>query len=136
MTKIRKPVVDGVANRFHYRGSEYDVRQTKLGLQLYKDNRFYRNIPQYENESVTIDDIINDLETLKNNETIYQVFEYVGTSSSGQITIPEGSAIFDLYQDGIVIRLRRNAVAGNTNDTLDSNVVLTHFELVGHFWKP
>lgn len=38
--------------------------------------------------------------------------------------------------DGIVIRLRRDATAGNADDTLASNIVLTHFELVGYFWKP
>lgn len=102
MGKINKPVVNGVANRFYYKGSEYDVRQTAKGLQLYKDNRFYKNILISDSENISIDDIINDLENLKNGETIYQLFEYVGTGTSGQVTIPEEAAVFDLYGDGIL----------------------------------
>lgn len=39
---------------------------------------------------------------LENNETIYQVFSYVGTSASGQIPVYEESSIFDIYGDGLV----------------------------------
>ena len=102
MGKINKPVVNGVANRFYYRGSEYDIRQTKKGLQLYKDNRFSKNLLVSDSEDISIDDIINDVENLKNGETIYQLYEYVGTSTTGQITIPTESAIFDLYGDGVL----------------------------------
>ncbi len=40
--------------------------------------------------------------TLENNETIYQVFSYVGTSASGQVPVYQESSIFDIYNDGLV----------------------------------
>lgn len=39
---------------------------------------------------------------LENNETIYQVFSYVGTSASGQVPVYSESSIFDIYGDGVV----------------------------------
>ena len=53
---------------------------------------------------------------LENNETIYHVFGYVGTSTSGQVAVPAEATIFDIYGDGIL-----DAVAvvadGNQNPT-------------------
>jgi len=40
--------------------------------------------------------------TLENNETIYQVFSYVGTATSGQVSVYQESSIFDIYGDGLV----------------------------------
>lgn len=42
------------------------------------------------------------VETLENNEQIYQLFGYVGTSTTGTVTIPTGATIFDVYNDGIL----------------------------------
>ena len=39
-------------------------------------------------------------------------------------------------KDGFVIRLHRDATSGNVDDTLASNIVLTHFEMTGYFWRP
>lgn len=52
--------------------------------------------------------------TLENNETIYQVFSYVGTSASGQIPVYQESSIFDIYGDGLVDAIAVKA-DGNQN---------------------
>lgn len=42
------------------------------------------------------------IQNLENNETIFQVFSYVGTSPSGQVNLYQGGEIFDIYGDGLV----------------------------------
>ena len=56
-------------------------------------------------ESLAYSNTINSLESrltnLENNETIYQLFHYIGVNQSGTITIPSNSSLFDPYGDGI-----------------------------------
>ena len=56
-------------------------------------------------ESLAYSNTINNLESrltnLENNETIYQLFHYIGVNQSGTITIPSNSSLFDPYGDGI-----------------------------------
>lgn len=61
------------------------------------------------------------LTNLEDNDTIYQLFQYVGTSTSGQITIPAEAAIFDFYNDGIVDAIVVKADA-NQNPTTELSV--------------
>lgn len=43
-----------------------------------------------------------DVETLKNNETIYEIFQNIGIEQAAEITIPESSTVlYDRYVDGI-----------------------------------
>jgi hypothetical protein len=57
---------------------------------------------------------------LENNETIYQLFSYVGTSSTGQITIPEEATIFDVYGDGILDAILVEADENNSPTEVNS----------------
>jgi hypothetical protein len=56
---------------------------------------------------------------LENNATIYQVFSYVGTSTSGTVTIPEEATIFDIYDDGILDAI--SVVADENNNPTEVN---------------
>jgi len=102
MSKINKPYNKGVSNRFIYKGSEYDIRYYNDSLYLYRDDRFHRSIPTSETRINPLEEFDNRLNNLEVNETVYQIFEYVGTSTSGSIEIPEASAIFDIFGDGIL----------------------------------
>lgn len=71
---------------------------------------------------------------LEDNETIFQIFSYVGTSSSGQVPIYEGGEIFDIYGDGIIDAIAVKA-DGNQNpieeNVLDSiNDIVTVLSLI------
>lgn len=57
---------------------------------------------------------------LEDNETVYQIYEYVGTSASGQVTIPTESVIFDLYGDGVLDAIMVEAGAGNIPTNVNS----------------
>jgi hypothetical protein len=48
-------------------------------------------------EGALQDRVIN----LESNETIYQVFQYTGTSQTGTVTVPTEATIFDLYGDSV-----------------------------------
>ena len=58
---------------------------------------------------------------LEENDTIYQLFQYVGTSTSGQITIPTEAEIYDFYADAIVDAILVKADA-NQNPTTELSV--------------
>jgi hypothetical protein len=39
-------------------------------------------------------------------------------------------------QDSILIRIKRDATAGNPNDTVEDECVITQIKLTGYFWRP
>lgn len=41
------------------------------------------------------------LTNLESNDTIYQIFEFTGTTQTGTLSIPQEATIYDLYSDGI-----------------------------------
>lgn len=42
------------------------------------------------------------LTNLENNETVFQVFQYVGTATSGNVSLYEEGGVFDIYNDGVL----------------------------------
>lgn len=89
--------------RFFNKGSQMELRTDRdLNLELYRDNRlvdkFYFKGDIDESNSSFNSRITN----LENNYTVYEVFTYTGTDSSGTLSIPSGAEIFDMYQDGII----------------------------------
>ena len=75
--------------------------------------------------------LTNDSRLLKieQNETIYQVFSFVGTSTSGTVEVYTESSIFDIFGDGVVDAIVLEA-DGNNNpkETLavDSGLNVVH----------
>lgn len=67
-----------------------------------------------------IDNINQKITNLEENETIYQLYEYLGTSTSGQITLPSGSTIFDIYGDGLLDAIMVEADENNRPTELNS----------------
>lgn len=59
---------------------------------------------------------------------MYQLFEYVGTSTSGQIAIPEEAQIFDVYGDGILDAIM--VEADQNNNPTETNSVNSSGEIV------
>lgn len=68
------------------------------------------------------------VENLENNESIYQLFQFVGQSTTGQVTIPTGATIFDIYGDGIldaiVVEADINQNPTNVNSTNSSGQIV------------
>lgn len=58
---------------------------------------------------------------LENNETIFQIFEYVGTSTSGTLSVPTEATVFDIYGDGIIDAIVVEA-DGNQNPTENNSL--------------
>lgn len=79
-----------------------DVVENNIGVRYTSANQLWEEIKPFFVDALTMGALDDRLINLENNETIYQLYEYVGTSSTGQITIPEESSIFDMYGDGVL----------------------------------
>lgn len=79
---------------------------------------------------------ITNLET---NETIYQIFEYVGTSTTGQVTVPTEGSIYDFYGDGILDAIvveadaNQNPTEVNSLNSSDEIVQVTSLDVSGNY---
>lgn len=68
------------------------------------------------------------ISNLENAKTIYQLYEFVGQSETGTITIPAEASIYDVYQDGvldaIVVEADQNNRPTNTNSLNESGTIV------------
>lgn len=79
-----------------------DVVENNLGVRYTSANQLWEEIKPFFVDALTMGALNNRLINLENNETIYQLFSFVGTSPSGQITLPTEATILDMYGDSVV----------------------------------
>lgn len=76
---------------------------------------------------------------LENNETVYQFFQYVGTSTSGQVAIPTEATIFDVYGDSVLDAIvveadtNNNPTPENSIDSSGNVVQVTSLDNDGNY---
>ena len=94
--------------------------ESELGVKYTRYDDFIAAIGSFFVRALTVaeGELDTRLTNLENNDTIYQLFQYVGTSTSGQITVPTEAAIYDFYNDGIVDAIVVKADA-NQNPTTE-----------------
>lgn len=101
-----------MANRAEF--LEAYKRVLKESLISYIDGASIDSITNYLDWNNDIAGSFDDrLLKLEQNETVYQIYQYVGKSTSGSITIPTEATIFDVYGDGILDAIVVEADANN-----------------------
>ncbi len=81
---------------------DYTFRYHNNMLGLYRNKKFFRSILTHDDSIDPVPEIYNRIENLENNETVFQIFEYIGVNTTGTVAIPENATIFDIYNDGVI----------------------------------